>query len=119
VDEKTRTVKVRADISNPDGRLRMGMFATGRIVLREEPAAVAVPTEAVQWDGSCHAVFVRDKHFLDAGGPKVFHTRTIRPGVKDDRYTEIIVGVLPGEVVATKGSGILRASLLKNNLGAG
>jgi len=119
VDEKTRTLKVRADIPNPEGRLRAGMFGAGRIVLREEPNAVAVPNEAVHWDGSCHAVFVRDKHFLDEGGAKVFHTRTVRPGVKDDRYTEIIAGLLPGEVVASKGSGILRASLLKNNLGAG
>ena len=38
---------------------------------------------------------------------------------KDDRNTEIIAGVLPGEVVATRGSGTLRAELLKNNLGEG
>ena len=30
-----------------------------------------------------------------------------------------IAGVLPGEVVATKGSDVLRAELLKNNLGEG
>jgi len=33
--------------------------------------------------------------------------------------TEIIAGVLPGELVATTNSGILRGELLKNNLGAG
>ncbi|MCI0457089.1 MAG: efflux RND transporter periplasmic adaptor subunit [Gemmataceae bacterium] len=119
VDEKTRTVKARADLANPDGRLRASTFGTGRIVLREEPNGLAVPSEAVHWDGSCHVVFVRDKDFLKDGAPKVFHTRTVRSGAKDDKYTEIIAGVLPGEVVAAKGSGILRAELLKNNLGAG
>jgi cobalt-zinc-cadmium efflux system membrane fusion protein len=119
VDEKTRTVEVRADLPNPQGRLRAGAFGTGRIVLREEKGTVVVPSEAVHWDGSCHVVFVRDKDYLKKDAPKVFHTRTVRPGAKDEKYTEILAGVLPGEVVASKGSGVLRAELLKNNLGAG
>ncbi len=118
-DEKTRTVKVRAELANPDGRLRASTFGAGQIVLREEKKAVVVPSEAVHWDGSCHVVFVRNKDFFKADAPKVFHARTVRPGAKDEQFTEIIVGVLSGEVVASKGSGILRASLLKNNLGAG
>lgn len=119
VDEKTRTVKVRADLANPQGRLRANTFGQGRIVLRQENDAIVVPNDAVHWEGDCHVVFVRDKDFLDENGLKVFHTRTVRPGARNDRYTEILAGVLPGEVVATKGSGILRAELLKNNLGEG
>lgn len=117
VDEKTRAVKVRADLDNRDGRLRANTFGPGRIVLREEKNAVVVPTEAIQWEGDCHIVFVRDRNFLRADAPKVFHVRKVRPGARDDKYTEIIAGVLPGEVVATKGSGTLRGELLKNNLG--
>ena len=40
-------------------------------------------------------------------------------GPRTEKFTEIIAGVLPGEVVATKGSDVLRAELLKNNLGEG
>jgi cobalt-zinc-cadmium efflux system membrane fusion protein len=119
IDEKTRTLKIRADVPNADGRLRAGMFGTGQIVLRDERDAVVVPSSAIHWDGSCHVVFVRDTHFLEDGSFKVFHTRTVRPGTTDDKTTEVIVGLLPGEVVASRGSGILRAALLKNNLGAG
>ena len=36
-----------------------------------------------------------------------------------DDTTEMIAGLLPGEVIVTKGSGVLRAELLKGNLGAG
>jgi cobalt-zinc-cadmium efflux system membrane fusion protein len=43
----------------------------------------------------------------------------VRIGVKDDRNTEIIAGVLPGELVAVKGSSVLRAELLRANLGEG
>jgi cobalt-zinc-cadmium efflux system membrane fusion protein len=90
-------------------------------VLREEPNAVVVPSEAIQSEGdsSCQVVFVRDKNFLKEGAPKVFHVRTVRVGAKDNQNIEIIAGVLPGELVATKGSGGLRSELLKNNLGAG
>lgn len=118
-DEKTRTVRLRAELPNPDGQLRASTFGAGQIVLREEKQAVVVPNEAVHWDGSCYVVFVRNKDFFKENAPKVFHPRTARLGAKDDQYTEIIAGVLPGEVVASKGSGLLRASLLKNNLGAG
>lgn len=118
-DEQTRTVRVRADLPNPKGRLRASTFGTGNIVLREEPKAIMVPSAAVQWDGSCHIVFVRDKDFFQQDAPKVFHTRSVRPGVTADGYTEVIVGLWPGEVVAAQGSGVLRGELLKNDLGAG
>lgn len=119
VDEKTRMVQVRVDLKNPDGRLRAHTFGTGRIVLREEPGAVVVPSEAVHWDGCCHVVFVRDKDFLREGSPKFFHIRKVRPGVKSVDTTEIIVGLLTGEVIASKNSVVLEAQLLKSNLGAG
>lgn len=118
-DEKTRTVKARADLLNPDGRLRNATFGTARIVLREEVGTIVVPSEAVHWEGDCHVVFVRDRHFLEPDAPKVFHVRQVRVGAHDTANTEIIAGLLPGELVATHGSGALRSELLKNNLGAG
>jgi cobalt-zinc-cadmium efflux system membrane fusion protein len=117
-DEKTRTLQVRVDLANPGGWLRANTFGAAAIVLREEKVIV-VPNEAVHWDGNAHLVFVYDKNSPAEDAPKVFHVRTVRPGTKDLENTEIIAGVLPGEVVATKGSGILRAELLKSNLGEG
>lgn len=118
-DDRTRTVQVRVNLPNTDGRLRANTFGMGRIVLRDEPNAIAVPSEAVHWDGDCHVVFVRDKDFLKEGSPKFFHIRKVRVGVKDAEMTEIIAGLLPGEVIASKNSVVLEAQLLKGNLGAG
>jgi cobalt-zinc-cadmium efflux system membrane fusion protein len=118
-DEQTRTVKVRVDLPNADRRLRANTFGTGRIVLRNEPHAVVIPTEAVHSDGDCTVVFVRDKNYLREGAFKFFHIREVRVGVKNDETTEIIVGLLPGEVIASKNSVVLEAQLLKSNLGAG
>ena len=47
VDRKTRTVSVRVNVPNPDGRLKPGMFATVRIETRKKTDALMVPTEAV------------------------------------------------------------------------
>ena len=118
-DQKTRTVSVRATLPNTDGHLLNETFGQGEVVLREESDAIVIPNEALQWDGSCHVVFVRDKAWFRKESPKLFHTRSVRPGAKTVDHTEIIAGVLPGEVVATIGSDVLRAQLLKNNLGAG
>ena len=119
-DHQTRMVAVRAELPNPKGLLRNETFGTGQIILRHEPEAIVVPNEAIHWEGCCNVVFVRDKGYFDSRqSPKVFHVRTVRPGTKNGNLTEIIAGVLPGEVVATKGSDVLRAELLKNSLGEG
>jgi cobalt-zinc-cadmium efflux system membrane fusion protein len=118
-DEQTRSVAVRATLENLDGELRANTFGTGRIVLREEPRAIVVPNEAIHWDGDCSIVFVRDKNWFQKDAPKFFHVRKVRLGVREDGATEIIAGLLPGEVIASKNSYVLQAQLLKSNLGAG
>jgi len=117
-DPKTRTVKVRADLDDPDGKQRANTYGAGRVILREVEKAVSAPNEAVQWDGCCHVVFVRDKDYLKADAPKVFHVRKVRVAAKDDKNTEV-VGLLQGELVATKGSGLLLTELLRGSLGEG
>ncbi len=119
VDAQTRTIKVRGELPNEDGHLRNEIFGTGKIVLREESNAIVVPSSAVHWEGCCHVVFVRDKDYMQDGAYKVFHTRSVRPGIVMGDTTEMIAGLAPGEVIVTKGSGVLRAELLKGNLGAG
>jgi cobalt-zinc-cadmium efflux system membrane fusion protein len=119
VDEATRTIQVRVELANNDGQLRANTFGAGRIVLREEPGAIIVPSEAVHWDGCCHVVFVRDKDYFNKDAPKFFHVRKVRLGVEQDGMREIIVGLLPGEVVASKGSNVLESQLLKAKLGEG
>ena len=119
-DQQTRMVTARAELPNPTGQLRNETFGTGRIILREDQEAIIVPNEAIHWEGCCNVVFVRDKSYFDKpDNPKVFHIRTVRLGARSEKVTEIIAGILPGEVVATKGSDVLRAELLKNNLGEG
>ena len=43
----------------------------------------------------------------------------MRLGAKDAAYTEVLGGVLPGEIVATTGSHVLKSEILRSSLGAG
>jgi cobalt-zinc-cadmium efflux system membrane fusion protein len=118
VDPRTRTLQARVDLTNEDARLKDNTFGTSEIRLRSEPHAIAVPREAVQATADATFVFVRDRNFLKPDAPKVFYPRQVRTGAVDGAYVELLAGVLPGEVVATKGSSVLMAQLLRGNLGA-
>lgn len=119
IEHQTRTVEVFVELDNAAGRLRANTFGTGRILLREEPKAIVVPSEAVHQDGDCAIVFVRDRNWFKEGAPKFFHVRQVRVGAREGGTTEIIAGLLPGEVIASHNSNVLEAQLLKSNLGAG
>ncbi len=119
IDQRTRTMQARVVLDNQDGKLRDKTFGTGRIVLRQQPRAVVVPREAVQTTSDATFVFVRDRDYLNVGAPKVYHVPQVRTGARDATHVELLAGVLPGEVVATKGSNVILSQLLRSNLGAG
>jgi cobalt-zinc-cadmium efflux system membrane fusion protein len=109
VDEKTRTVRVRAQVHNPQRRLRPHTFGTGRITLCSNPDALVVPHEAIQTDGPYHMVFVR----ID---DRTFHPRLVRTGVRDERVTEVQGDLQPDDLVVTTGSHVLKTELFKDRL---
>jgi cobalt-zinc-cadmium efflux system membrane fusion protein len=115
VDQKTRTVQVRAEVENPlieptggpegQRRLRANTFGTGRIRVRLQPEAVVVPVNAVQWDGDVNVVFVPGEE------GKAFVARQVRIGGTTDDYVEILDGINAGEQVVTSGSHLLKSEL--------
>ncbi len=113
-DEKTRLVPIRVELGNDNGRLRASTLGTGRIVLREEPQSLVVPSEAVHSFAGNEIVFVRHKDFLKPNGSAEFMVRSVRTGARDGTNTEVVVGLLPGEIVATKGSALLVNELKKS-----
>ncbi|RPI78485.1 MAG: HlyD family efflux transporter periplasmic adaptor subunit, partial [Planctomycetaceae bacterium] len=93
-DEQTRTLKVRVPFDNAEGRFRDHTYGTGRIILREEPQAIVVPREALQSTADVQFVFVRERNYFEDNSPKVFLVRQVRTGARDDRYVELLAGVL-------------------------
>ncbi len=112
VDDRTRTVRVRADLPNKDGLLRANMFGEARLVVHDDANVLSVPSEAVQTDGCCQLVFVRE-------GEAVFAPRKVTLGASASGYVEVLEGLEEGELVATTGSFLMKTEILKGNIGAG
>src|SRR5712691_8598683 len=110
VDAQTRTAKVRVEVPNADGRLRLGMYVTLAFTTRGGERAVVVPRAAVQTIGERHVVFVPAP---DEEGK--FLPRTVQVGVSRGDLVTLRTGVQPGEVVVTEGSFFLRAEMLRNS----
>ena len=109
VDPQTRTAKVRVEVPNPDGQLRLGMYMTMVFSTVSGAPVAVVPRAAIQTIGARHVVFVpvegEDGRFLQ---------RTVQLGrVLGESYS-VRKGLEPGEVVVTEGSFFLRAESLRN-----
>ena len=122
IDERTRTVAVWTTLDPTEEENHVGTAGRAEIIIAEDRDVIMVPESAVHWEGDCFVVFVRDRDF-DQLPYKVFHVRKVRIGRKvwhkDQEMREILAGLLPGELVATTNSFVLRGALLEERLGAG
>lgn len=99
LDATTRSLPVYVRVQNPRGELRPGMRAELAIVTAASDAALVVPRSAVL--GDFGALFV----FREGGDdPTRFERVPVVTGASDDRWIEIIEGLLPGDRVATQGN---------------
>jgi len=57
-NQDTGTFLVRAELANPDGELRPGMFVTATVKGATRPNALTVPQKAVQQTSNGHVVFL-------------------------------------------------------------
>jgi cobalt-zinc-cadmium efflux system membrane fusion protein len=109
VDPQARTAKARVEVSNADGRLRLGMYVAVLFSGAASGRAVVVPRAAVQAIGDRHVVYVPVK-----GEEGKFVQRVIRLGAPLGEAYTVLSGIKPGETVVTEGSFFLRAETLKN-----
>jgi cobalt-zinc-cadmium efflux system membrane fusion protein len=109
VDPQTRTAKVRVEVPNPDGQLRLGMYMTVGFSTASGAPVVVVPRVAVQTIGGRQVVFVAVSE--EEGR---FVQRTVRLGALVGESYPVLQGLQPGEVVVTEGSFFLRAESLRN-----
>jgi multidrug efflux pump subunit AcrA (membrane-fusion protein) len=99
LDPETRTLGVRVRVANPDRKLLPNMRATLTIVTAEADSVITVPLAAVLGEAGNLFVFVQDDK-----DPHTFVRTPVVVGQRDDRYVEIIEGVLPGANVVTLGN---------------
>lgn len=105
LDKDTRAARVIASVDNAAGKWRPGSFVTAEIPTDESPAALVVPTSALQSLRGESVVFVRT-----ADG---FEARKVDVGRQDARQVEVKNGLAAGERIATANTFVLKAELGK------
>ena len=93
VDERTRTMKVRFALPNPDGLLKPGMYANVELAV-SAGAGLTVPANAVLDSGAEQVVFV-------SLGDGYFEPRQVQVGRRLGDVVEILDGLDEAELVAT------------------
>jgi len=99
VDPDTRSVKVRTEVQNRDGRLKPDMFANVEIITDVNRTSISIPQTALLNDAGQSIVFVA------AGND--FEKRTVTTGIQSDNRIEITSGLKAGDKVVTKGNYLL------------
>ena len=99
VDRDSGTLRVFVHTENKEGRLLPGMRAELAFVVDETDAAVVVPRSAVLGEGGDRFVFRE----LEPGSFTYERTPVV-VGLRNDRFVEIMEGVLPGDRVVTRGN---------------
>jgi membrane fusion protein, heavy metal efflux system len=111
VDPETRTVPIRYEVSNPEGTLRVGMFADLLVETNRRQTTLAVPKDAVVDEGGETVVY------LQRGG-ETFERRRVEVGIRDAERVEVRDGLAAGDRVATKGAYSIRLSTLSSAIPA-
>lgn len=114
LDRETRSVPARIEVDNPDGRLKLEMFATA--IISNGPSekssgqeVLTVPDQAIVLMQGQPTVFV----FEDGA----YEQRAIDPGERLGNRTIVRSGVKSGEQVVSAGTYALKARVLKSQIG--
>ncbi|HEX6975393.1 MAG TPA: efflux RND transporter periplasmic adaptor subunit, partial [Vicinamibacterales bacterium] len=92
-DEKTRTVKVRFQFANRDGRLKPGMLASLELTV-PLAAGLSIPSDALLDSGTRQIVFL-------AQGDGYFEPRDVKAGQRIDGRVQILEGLKEGDEVVS------------------
>jgi cobalt-zinc-cadmium efflux system membrane fusion protein len=97
LDPVTRRLLVRATIDNREGQLKPEMFANVTVYADGGELALAVPREAVIYEGEVTRVWVaHEDHTVEL--------RRVRLGLSNRNMLQVVDGLKSGDQVVTKGS---------------
>jgi membrane fusion protein, heavy metal efflux system len=111
IDPNTHRQLVRSQIDDPKHLLRSGMFASFVIRVGDPMRSLAVPVNGVvrEGDGTMTVWVTSDSlHFTK---------RTVKVGLQQDGWTQILEGLQPAEIVVTDGAVFLSNKLLLGDAG--
>jgi len=112
IDEKTRTIKIRAKVNNPRNKLLPQMFGDLIIKSSENKKSIFVSSSTIHKDNEQSFVFIQVND-------STFKMIEVKTGVELDEKVEIISGLRENEKIVTNGVFELKSELLKESFGEG
>ena len=95
LNAESRSVRVRAEVEDKDGKLKPEMFVNAKIAV-DLGVALSIPEEALMDSGTRKIVYVvKDDHFA---------AREVTVGPKVGEYYKVLSGLEEGEEVVTSGN---------------
>ncbi|HEV8337143.1 MAG TPA: efflux RND transporter periplasmic adaptor subunit [Candidatus Polarisedimenticolia bacterium] len=118
VDESTRNVKIQAVFSNPQLKLRPGMFVNSEVTLGEGDTVIPIPASAIRYAPFGDSVFIVEA-VKDPQGRSYRGVRQqfVKLGSARGDQVAILSGIQAGEEIVTSGAFKLRngSSVQVNN----
>ena len=112
VDRRTRLIKARAKVPNPQGQLRDGMFGEVRVIVDEAVSTLRIPKNSLQRIEQEPYVFVQMSEDL-------FDLRRVVVGERNGDTVEILRGIQLSDAVVGEGAFTMKSEFWKSRLGAG
>jgi cobalt-zinc-cadmium efflux system membrane fusion protein len=109
IESATGMAKVRCEVPNPDGALRVNMFATVTILSPQDGDAVLAPSSSLQEVNGQSVVFIPT-------GAGEFAWRAVHTGLVANGKTQITSGLAAGTPVVGEGSYWLKAALMQSTI---
>jgi cobalt-zinc-cadmium efflux system membrane fusion protein len=109
IESATGMAKVRCEVPNPDGALRVNMFATVTILSPQGGDAVLAPSSSLQEVNGQSVVFIPT-------GDRQFAWRAVHTGLVANGKTQITSGLAVGTPVVGEGSYWLKAALMQSTI---
>ncbi len=101
----TRTIRVRAEMENPTGRLRANEFGRARIQVGAERQALFVPRDSVQTLGDSQVVF------RPISADRYAPVRVKTAEADDPDQIQVLTGLKAGQSVVSTGAFLLKSEL--------
>ena len=100
INEDTRTFSGYIEISNPDLKLRPGMFAKADVVTVRKDSVLSIPKDIIKNRRGGKLVYTVNRNSAEE--------KVIQTGISDDEYIEVEKGLEAGDKIVVKGYEWLR-----------
>ncbi len=107
VNPQSRTVEVWLKVKNQNEQLKINMTVNVFFLSNKEDESIVIPKMALLGMGGDRFVFVED-------GNKYLRTPVVT-GIENDKWIEVVEGLLPGDIVVTQGNYQLQFSKSKSS----